>query len=54
MKEVGGFDHNFQTLKVVTVLEQQYSMFCGLNLCFESLDGIVKHNGPIDEKNETM
>ena len=54
MKEVGGFDHNFQTLKVVTVLEQQYSTFCGLNLCFESLDGIVKHNGPIDEKNETI
>ena len=54
MKEVGGFDHNFQTLKVVTVLEQQYSTFCGLNLCFESLDGIVKHNGPIDQKNETI
>ncbi len=54
MKEVGGFDHNFQTLKVVTVLEQQYSTFCGLNLCFESLDGIVKHNGPVDQKNETI
>ena len=54
MKEVGGFDHNFQTLKVVTILEQQYSTFSGLNLCFESLDGIVKHNGPIDEKNETI
>ena len=39
---------------MVTVLEQQYSTFCGLNLCFESLDGIVKHNGPIDEKNETI
>ncbi len=54
MKEVGGFDHNFQTLKVVTTLERQYSKFCGLNLCFESLDGIVKHNGPIDDKNEAI
>ena len=53
MKEVGGFDHNFQTLKLVTILERQYVKFSGLNLCFESLDGIVKHNGPIDEKNRT-
>ena len=49
MQEVGGFDHNFQTLKLVTIIEQQYVKFSGLNLCFESLDGIVKHNGP-DEK----
>ena len=54
MQEVGGFDHNFQTLKLVTILEQQYMKFSGLNLCFESLDGIVKHNGPIDKKNKTI
>ena len=47
MKEVGGFDHNLHTLKVVTILEKQYVNFNGLNLSFESLDGIVKHNGPI-------
>jgi dGTPase len=54
MQEVGGFDHNFQTLKLVTILEQQYVNFSGLNLCFESLDGIVKHNGPIDKKNKAI
>ena len=54
MQEVGGFDHNFQTLKLVTILERQYVKFSGLNLCFESLDGIVKHNGPIDEKDKTI
>ena len=54
MQEVGGFDHNFQTLKLVTLLERQYVKFSGLNLCFESLDGIVKHNGPIDEKNNRI
>ena len=54
MQEVGGFDHNFQTLKLVTILERQYANFSGLNLCFESLDGIVKHNGPIDEKDKTI
>ena len=52
--EIGGFDHNFQTLKVVTILERQYSNFYGLNLCFESLDGIVKHNGPVDDKNKII
>ena len=54
MQEVGGFDHNFQTLKLVTIFERQYMKFSGLNLCFESLDGIVKHNGPIDIKNKTI
>ncbi len=54
MQEVGGFDHNFQTLKVVTILERQYPSFHGLNLCFESLDGIVKHNGPIDYKDKKI
>ena len=54
MQEIGGFNHNFQTLKLVTILERQYSNFYGLNLCFESLDGIAKHNGPIDPKNKTI
>ena len=54
MYEVGGFDHNLQTLKVVTILERQYSQFSGLNLCFESLDGIVKHNGPIGDNNKMI
>tara|TARA_Y100001968_G_C19433118_1_gene758147 strand:- start:1282 stop:2235 length:954 start_codon:yes stop_codon:yes gene_type:complete len=54
MREIGGFDHNFQTLKVVTILERQYRNFYGLNLSLESLDGIVKHNGPISEKNKTI
>ncbi|MDC3081303.1 dNTP triphosphohydrolase [Paracoccaceae bacterium] len=54
MREVGGFDHNLQTLKVVTILEKQYAQFSGLNLSFESLDGIVKHNGPIDDKNNLI
>ena len=54
MQEIGGFDHNFQTLKVVTILERQYYNFYGLNLCFESLDGIVKHNGPICDQNKTI
>ena len=54
MREIGGFDHNFQTLKVVTILERQYYNFYGLNLCFESLDGIVKHNGPISDQNKII
>ena len=54
MLEIGGFDHNFQTLKVVTILERQYHNFYGLNLCFESLDGIVKHNGPISDQNKRI
>ena len=45
-----GFDHNAQTLRVVTALERRYPDFDGLNLCWETLEGIVKHNGPlIDE-----
>ena len=47
MKEFGGFDHNAQTLRVVTRLEHRYPTFDGLNLCFETLEGLVKHNGPL-------
>jgi dGTPase len=47
----GGFDHNAQTLRVVTSLEHRYPAFDGLNLTWESLEGIVKHNGPLTEPN---
>src|SRR4051795_1752713 len=43
----GGFDHNAQTLRVVTSLEHRYPDFDGLNLTWESIEGIVKHNGPL-------
>jgi dGTPase len=46
----GGFDHNAQTLRVVTALEHRYPDFVGLNLTWESLEGIVKHNGPLIER----
>src|SRR3982074_1921636 len=45
----GGFDHNAQTLRVVTSLEHRYPEFDGLNLTWEALEGIVKHNGPLTE-----
>lgn len=47
----GGFDHNAQTLRVVTSLEHRYPEFDGLNLTWESLEGIVKHNGPLTDRN---
>jgi dGTPase len=43
----GGFDHNAQSLRVVTKLEKKYASFDGLNLTFETLEGLVKHNGPL-------
>jgi dGTPase len=43
----GGFDHNAQSLKVVTRLERKYAAFDGLNLSLETLEGLVKHNGPL-------
>ena len=46
----GGFDHNAQTLRVVTSLEHRYPGFDGLNLTWEALEGIVKHNGPLTER----
>ncbi len=42
----GGFDHNLQTFRILTQLEQRYAEFDGLNLTFETLEGVVKHNGP--------
>ena len=47
MENYGGFDHNIQTLRIVTVLEEKYYNFKGLNLTIEALDGLIKHNGPI-------
>jgi dGTPase len=46
MAEYGGFDHNAQTFRVLTELEWRYPNFRGLNLTWESLEGVVKHNGP--------
>src|SRR5476651_2265150 len=46
----GGFDHNAQSLRVITALEHRYPDFDGLNLTWESLEGIVKHNGPLVER----
>jgi dGTPase len=47
MAPFGGFDHNAQALRVVTMLERRYALHDGLNLTFEALEGIVKHNGPL-------
>ena len=49
MASYGGFDHNAQTLRIVTMLERRYGGFDGLNLTWETLEGIVKHNGPLSE-----
>jgi dGTPase len=46
----GGFDHNAQTLRVVTTLERRYPNFDGLNLTWETLEGLVKHNGPLTDR----
>ncbi len=45
----GGFDHNAQTLRIVTALERRYPNFDGLNLTWETLEGLVKHNGPLTD-----
>jgi dGTPase len=47
MKAYGGFDHNAQAIRIVTALEQHYAQFDGLNLTWECLEGIAKHNGPV-------
>ncbi len=48
MKPYGGFDHNAQALRIVTKLERHYAEFDGLNLTWETLEGIAKHNGPVE------
>jgi dGTPase len=50
MEPYGGFDHNVQTFRVVTRLERRYPRFDGLNLTWETLEGVIKHNGPVTEK----
>jgi dGTPase len=47
LQNFGGFDHNAQSLRIVTKLEQRYAEFDGLNLTWETLEGLVKHNGPL-------
>tara|TARA_B100000963_G_scaffold197639_1_gene171981 strand:+ start:1090 stop:2226 length:1137 start_codon:yes stop_codon:yes gene_type:complete len=49
MKNYGGFDHNIQTLRIITILENRYYNFKGLNLSIETLDGLIKHNGPVKD-----
>jgi dGTPase len=49
MAAYGGFNHNDQSCRVLTFLEQRYASFDGLNLSWESLSGLVKHNGPITD-----
>lgn len=49
MHDHGGFDHNAQSLRVVTRLERKYMSFDGLNLTWEALEGLAKHNGPVAE-----
>mgnify|MGYP001765234406 CR=1 FL=1 len=49
MADFGGFDHNAQTLRIVTKLERRYADFDGLDLAWETLEGLVKHNGPLTD-----
>ena len=49
MQNHGGFDHNLQTLRIVMFLENKYLKFKGLNLTIETLDGLLKHNGPVKD-----
>ena len=51
MEEYGGFDHNLQTLRIVMFLENKYLKFNGLNLSIETLEGLLKHNGPVEDLN---
>ncbi|HET7716355.1 MAG TPA: deoxyguanosinetriphosphate triphosphohydrolase [Bauldia sp.] len=50
MADFGGFDHNAQSVRVVTLLERRYPRFDGLNLTWESIEGLVKHNGPLMDR----
>ena len=52
MLDCGGFDHNLQTLRIVMFLEHKYLKFKGLNLTIETLDGLLKHNGPLVNKSK--
>ena len=50
MRPFGGFDHNAQSLRILTRLERRYAAFDGLNLTWETLEGLVKHNGPLVDR----
>jgi dGTPase len=54
MQPYGGFDHNAQTLRILTKLEERYAEFNGLNLTWETLEGAVKHNGPLLKDGRTL
>lgn len=54
MEEFGGFDHNAQTLRILTKLEHRYAEFDGLNLTWEALEGVAKHNGPVKHPPRAM
>lgn len=54
MHDFGGFDHNAQSVRVVTNLERKYLAFDGLNLTWEMLEGLVKHNGPVRDQNHAV
>ena len=49
MEDYGGFDHNLQTLRIIMFLENKYFKFKGLNLSIETLEGLLKHNGPVED-----
>lgn len=53
MRPWGGFDHNAQSLRIVTELERKYAAYDGLNLAWETLEGLVKHNGPVTSSDGT-
>lgn len=54
MADLGGFYHNDQSLRILTTLEQKYPLWTGLNLTWETLEGVAKHNGPVLKKNEKI
>ena len=54
MQPFGGFDHNAQTLRIVSKLEKRYIQFDGLNMTWETLEGLVKHNGPLLGKGDSI
>lgn len=54
MRPYGGFSHNEQTFRILTKLEQRYAAFDGLNLTWETLEGVVKHNGPVNNPSRSL
>lgn len=54
MRAFGGFDHNAQSIRVVTALERKYLDFDGLNLTWEMLEGLAKHNGPVEDRTHAV